>query len=94
MSLSPEVKKTIKDMVTEVSASMARMEGEREFIGEAIKLAAEKHELDKKILRKMCKTYHKQQFHTEKQDNEQFEAVYAEVFNITDEYDDEDTDTE
>lgn len=82
MSLSEHAKKAIKDLVGEVSGAMTRMEGERDFIKEAIVKVAEDHELDKKILRKMCKTYHAQRFHTEKQDNEQFENTYAEVFEI------------
>lgn len=83
MSLSPEVKQAIKDLVGEVSNSMTRMESERDLIKEAIKAIAEDHELDKKILRKMCRTYHKQRFHTEKQDNEKFEETYVEVFDVT-----------
>jgi uncharacterized protein (DUF3084 family) len=82
MSLSEHAKKAIKDLVGEVSGAMTRMEGERDFVREAIKAVADEHELDKKILRKMCKTYHAQRFHTEKQDNEQFENTYAEVFEI------------
>ena len=35
------------------------------------------------------KTYHAQRFHTEKQDNEEFIETYAEVFDIKDEFDDE-----
>lgn len=89
MAMSPDVKKTIKDLVSEVSGAMTRMEGERDFIKEAIKEAVDKHELDKKILQKMCKTYHKQQFHTEKKDNEAFVDQYSEVFNIVDDYADE-----
>lgn len=84
MSLSPEVKKAIKDLVTEVSDSMTRMEAERDLIKEAIVSIAADHELDKKILRKMCRTYHKQRFHTEKQDNERFEETYVEVFDVQD----------
>ena len=92
MSLSPEAKKAIKGLVGEVSGAMTRMEAERDYIKEAIKAIADDHELDKKILKKMCKTYHQQRFHTEKQDNEQFETTYAEVFDIKDEFDDESTD--
>lgn len=92
MTLSVEAKKAIKDLVGEVSGAMTRMEAERDFVSEAIKAVADNHELDKKILRKMCKTYHAQRFHTEKHDNEQFENTYAEVFDIKDEYDDESTD--
>lgn len=92
MSLSPEVKKAIKDLVGEVSGSMTRIEGEKDLIKDAIAAIASDHELDKKILKKMCMTYHKQRFHTEKQDNDQFEETYAEVFDIKDEYDDESDD--
>ena len=92
MTLSVEAKKAIKGLVGEVSGAMTRMEGERDFIKEAISAIAKDHDLDKKILSKMCKTYHKQRFHTEKQDNEQFENTYAEVFDIADEYDGESTD--
>ena len=92
MSLSEHAKKAIKDLVGEVSGAMTRMEGERDFVKEAIKAVADEHELDKKILSKMCKTYHKQRFHTEKQDNDQFESTYSEVFDIKGEYDDESTD--
>lgn len=71
---------------------MTRMEAERDFVKEAIAAVAKDHDLDKKILRKMCKTYHQQRFHTEKQDHEQFENTYREVFDIKDEYDDESDD--
>jgi hypothetical protein len=87
--MSEEAKKAVKGLVGEVSGSMTRMEAERDLIKEAIKAIADDHDLDKKILRKMCRTYHKQRFHTEKQDNEEFETAYAEVFDIHDETDDE-----
>ncbi len=80
--ITDDVKKAIKGLVEEVSGSMLRAEAERDFQKEAIKEIAEKHELDKKILRKMCRTYHKQQFHTEKQDFAVFEETYAEVFDL------------
>lgn len=82
MSLSPVVKKAIKGLITEVSDSMTRIEAERDLIKSALSEIAEEHELDKKILRKMAKTYHKQRFHTEKEDNEKFEETYAEVFDV------------
>ena len=92
MTISAEAKKAIKGLVTEVSGSMTRIEGERDLIKEAITSIAKDHDLDKKILRKMCKTYHAQRFHTEKQDNDEFIETYAEVFDIKDEYDDESMD--
>lgn len=91
-NLSDIQKKAIKGCVQEVSNALTQIESHRDFIKEAISAIAKDHDLDKKILNKMCKTYHKQRFHTEKQDNEQFENTYAEVFDIADEYDDESTD--
>ena len=89
MTMSNEAKKAIKGLVAEVSGSMTRMEGEKSLIKEAIATIAKDHDLDKKVLRKLCKTYHAQRFHTEKQDNEEFIETYAEVFDIKDEFDDE-----
>lgn len=75
-------KKALKDFCGEMSASMTRAEGERDFQSEAIKNFADTYELDKKLLRKMARTYHKQNFNTTKEENSEFEAVYAEVFDI------------
>lgn len=80
--LTPEAKKAIKDMVVEVSGSKTRAEGETTFQNEAIAKVAKDFELDKAVLRKICKTYHKQRFETEKEDNETFEITYAEVFEL------------
>ena len=79
--LTPEQKKkAIKDFCAEMSASMTRVKGETTFRREAVKRAAEKTEVDKKILRKMAKVYHDSRFLTLKEENEEFETVYTEVF--------------
>lgn len=91
MSMSEVAKKAVIGLVGEVSASMTRMEAERDLIKEALKAIADEHDLDKKVLRKMCRTYHKQRFHTEVEDNEMFVTAYKEVFGIRDEFDDEQT---
>ena len=70
----------IKGIVTEVSASMTRMEGERDLINESIKAVAADHEIDKKVLRKLASIYHKQMYHTIKQENEQVEESYQFLF--------------
>ena len=80
ITFSDEAAKAIKGMVTEVSASMTRMEGERDLINESIKAVAADHEIDKKVLRKLASIYHKQVYHTVKQENEQIESSYAFLF--------------
>lgn len=87
--LTPEAKKAIKDMVVEVSGSKSRAEGESTFQSEAIGKVAKDFELDKAILKKICNTYHKQRFATEKEDNETFEITYAEVFDLNQDEDEE-----
>lgn len=82
MILTPEQKKVVKDLATEVSGSMTRQEAERDFIKEAVARVAEEQELDKKLLGKLCKLYHKQMFHTEVADMDTLETVYMEVFEL------------
>ena len=72
-------KKALRDFLGEMSASMARAEGEREFQREAIKDFAEKYTMDKKVLRKLAKTYHQSNFHTHKQEFEEFAELFEEV---------------
>lgn len=76
----PTIKKSIKDFCDEMSASMSRAGGERTFQKEAIKLLADKYELDKKILKKMASAYFSSNFATQKQDQEDFETAYVSVF--------------
>ena len=80
VTYSDEAAKAIKGMVSEVSASMTRMEGERDLINESIKKVASDHEIDKKVLRKLASIYHKQLYHTVKQENEQVESSYQFLF--------------
>lgn len=85
--MSPEAKKAIKGLVGEVSGSMTRMEGERDFQKEAVKRIADDHDLDKGLLKRMCKVYHNQRFNTEKEDFDEFETIYTEVFELNQESD-------
>lgn len=73
-------KKALKDFCVEMSGAMTRGEAERDFQRESIKDFADNYEIDKKILRKMARTYHKQNFKTACQEQEEFEAMYASIF--------------
>ena len=75
----PETRKAIRKVLDELSASMARIEGERDFISETIKNVSEEHQINKKTLRKMAKTYHRQNFSREVAENEEFETMYEQI---------------
>jgi len=72
-------KDKLKKSIQEISNSMTRIDGEREHIREAIKLASEEHEINKKVLRKMASAYHKQNFMEEVANQEEFEHLYKDV---------------
>lgn len=80
MKISSEVdKKKIKNMLGEISNSYTRIAAERDLIKETIKEMSDQFDIPKPILRKMAKVYHKQNFHTEQADHEEFEQLYTEV---------------
>ena len=80
---SPADRKAILDCMKEISASMARAEGEREFIREAISEICDKQNLSKKTFRRMAKTYHKQNFSLEVEEHEEFESMYQAITNTS-----------
>lgn len=58
---------------------MTRIEGERDFIKEAVSEVSKNLQLPKKLVAKMVKVYHKQNYDEEVTTNEQFEALYETV---------------
>jgi hypothetical protein len=75
-------KKALRDFCGELSASMSRVEGERDFQREAVKKFAEDFEIDKKILKQTAKIYHKQNFHTVSGEQHMMEQFYRQIFGI------------
>ena len=80
---SPTDRKAILDCMKELSASMTRTEGERDFQREAIKELCDNLELSKKTFRRMAKVYHKQNFTKEIEEHEEFETMYETITNST-----------
>lgn len=76
---SPVDRKKIRDALQEASNSMIRISAERDLIKEISKDIAEKHELPKKIVNKMIRVYHKQNFSEEQASTSEFETLYEEV---------------
>jgi Zn-dependent M32 family carboxypeptidase len=76
---SPEDRKKIKDAVQEISNSMLRMEAERDLIKEIVKDVSDNHQIPRKIVAKIAKTFHKQNLTQEIADHEDFVEVYETV---------------
>lgn len=76
---SPEDRKKIKDAVQEISNSMLRMEAERDLIKEIIKEISDNHQIPRKIIAKIAKTFHKQNLTQEVADHEDFVDLYETV---------------
>ena len=92
----PKVKQAIFAALGEGSASMTRIEAERDLIKEIVKKIHEDHGISKKTAAKMIKVYHKQSFSKEVEEREEFETLYEKVtgetadFGTTDGEEDED----
>ena len=75
----PAARKAIKKCMDELSASMTRIEGERDLIKEAINNCCEEYEINKKTFRRLAKVYHKQNFSREVAEHEEFETMYEQL---------------
>lgn len=78
-NLSPEERGKLLTAVKEVSNSLARAEGEKEFVRETQKKIAEELKLPKKMVAKLVKVYHKQNFDQEVAEQEQFQNLYLKI---------------
>jgi hypothetical protein len=67
--------KVLKDC----SDSMSRMEGEKDLIKESVKDICEELQLPKRLVNRMVKVYHKQNYDEEVTVHEQFETLYETV---------------
>lgn len=72
-------KHELRGVMKEISNSMTRISGEKDFIKEAIVRASEKYQLNKKILRRMAKVYHQNNFTDEVSEMEEFQKMYEDV---------------
>lgn len=72
-------KQAIKGCMKEMSASYARVEGEREFQREALKELEDKVGIKAKYLRKMARIYHKQNLVELTAEMEDLEGLYEAI---------------
>jgi lipid A disaccharide synthetase len=80
---SPADRRAIKSALEEISASLTRIEAERDLIKEAIGNTCDSFNLNKKTFRRMAKVYHKQNFSQEREEHEEFETLYETITNTT-----------
>jgi len=76
---SPEDRKKILDALVEISASLTRIEAERDLIKDILVSVEDKFELPKKYIRKLAKIYHKQNFTEIQQEQDDVETLYESV---------------
>jgi hypothetical protein len=72
-------KKKLLDCLRECSGSMTRMEGEKDYIKESIAAISKDLQLPKKLVAKLVKVYHKQNYDEEVATHEQFETLYETI---------------
>lgn len=79
MQLSDDAKKKITGAMNEISSSMLRAEAEKELQREVINKLFDEYKIPKKVLGKMARVYHKQNFAEEKATHEEFEELYRTI---------------
>ena len=80
-SLSENDRKKLKGAIPELNDSMTRAAAEIELQKETIIKICEELSLDKKLVRKMGKTYFKANFNTEVEEQKTFEEFYDIIIN-------------
>lgn len=80
MISSPEDKRKVAKAIKEISDSMTRIDAEKDLIKDIIQVTYENHEIDKKHLRKLASIYHKQNMSEVKNEYDEVETLYEELF--------------
>ena len=80
-SLSIEDRKYLKGVVEELNDSLLRIDAEKDLQKEAITNAADKLNVDPKIIKEMGVTHHKANFNKKAEARSEFEEFYTIVMN-------------
>lgn len=76
---NPADQKKLLDVLRETSNSLVRIEAEKDLIKESVKNICDELQLTKRVVNRMVKVYHKQNFHEEVAAHEQFETLYQTI---------------
>ena len=77
--LSEPDKEKLFKVIKECSDSMTRQDAEKDFVRESIAETSKNMQLPKKLVARLVKVYHKQNFDEEVAVHEQFETLYETV---------------
>jgi hypothetical protein len=81
MTISTQAdQKTLENAIKEISASLTRIEAERDLIKAVLTTVSDNLQIEKKLVRKLAKVYHKSTFTQESELNQEFETLYTTVF--------------
>lgn len=75
-NLNTEQQGRLKKAVKDATDSHVRIDAEQEYTREVIKKIADDLKIPKKLVARLVKAHHKQNFEDEKVENEQFEKLY------------------
>jgi arsenate reductase-like glutaredoxin family protein len=76
---NPADRDKLLKVIKECSDSMTRISAEKDLIKESVKDICEQLELPKRLVNRMVKVYHKQNYDEEVTVHEQFETLYETV---------------
>ena len=75
-----EDRKKVADAIQEISNSMTRIDAEKDLIKDIVDATRQKFEIDKKHVRKLASSYHKQNMTEVKNEYDEVESLYQEIF--------------
>lgn len=76
---NPADREKLLGVLRECSASMTRIEGEKDYIKESVNNICKNLQLPKRLVNRMVKVYHKQNYDEEVAVHEQFETLYESI---------------
>lgn len=80
MISSDKDRKLVASAIREISDSMTRIDAEKDLIKDIVQVTFEKHEIDKKTIRKIAGIYHKANLDEVRTSNEEVNDLYEELF--------------
>lgn len=76
---NPADREKLFKVIQECSNSMTRADAEKDFVKESIDAISKELQLPKKLVARLTKVYHKQNYDEEVATHEQFEQIYETV---------------
>jgi len=82
-NLNDDARKRVKKAILEIDESLTRIASERDLQKEILNKLEEELGVEKKMVRKLARTYFKQDFKMQLADQDEFETAYQEIVEKT-----------